>query len=448
MGGTASHVANDEDRRRHRPGAVQRKSRPCALGGREGKPPDAARERDAEPQEARGRRQPVAHDELARASRDPRRTRDGRRDASWISTRPSSALDRSGRVGAAAPDGGAAAQLPDQRAPLQDQQDCDAEWMKQGARPALPEPEHERYARAVDARAGHRGCRDRRPRARRERYKKHKERQDVPAAEQQGPDRERQRLRHAFGGILRKALPDLPSAPIHPAAGEIGRVEQIGRAARPPEGSRQHEPVVPRAPDRGVTASPLIRVAAHRDQLAAARRERRVSAAAAQARSAGSRAGARGSAARSAPRRQCPGLPPAESRSPDPAPSARAGRRCGRGHRARGAHRRRRTPAAGGARGRRGRGMRAACRTNQVAAVARRGAAGAHRPACVPPRWLRCDRSSRRPAPRPRARPPRSRARRRARHRCWPLRCAPGSAAKRLAADRARAAVAPGRRQG
>ena len=57
--------------------------------------------------------------------------------------------------------------------------------MKQGARPALPEPEHDRYARAVDARAGHRGCRDRRPRARRERYKKHKERQDVPAAEQE-----------------------------------------------------------------------------------------------------------------------------------------------------------------------------------------------------------------------------------------------------------------------
>ena len=113
--------------------------------------------------------------------------------------------DRSGRASAAAPDGRAAAQLPDQRAPLQDQQDCDAEWMKQGARPALPEPEHERYARAVDARAGHRGCRDRRPRAAAKRYKKCKERQDVPAAEQQGPDRERQRLRHAFGGILRKA---------------------------------------------------------------------------------------------------------------------------------------------------------------------------------------------------------------------------------------------------
>ena len=194
----------------------------------------------------------------------------------WHPPPPVARPVRSGLVRAAAPVGGGAAQLPDQRAPLQDQQDCDAEWMKQGARPALPEPEHERYARAVDARAGHRGCRDRRPRARRERYKKHKERQDVPAAEQQGPDRERQRLRHAFGGILRKALPDLPSAPIHPAAGEIGRVEQIGRAARPPEGSRQHEPVVPRAPDRGVTASPLIRVAAHRDQLAAARRERRV----------------------------------------------------------------------------------------------------------------------------------------------------------------------------
>jgi hypothetical protein len=63
MGSAAAHVADDEDGRRHRSGAVQRKCCPCALGDREGQPADAAGERDSEPQEARSRWQAVARDE-------------------------------------------------------------------------------------------------------------------------------------------------------------------------------------------------------------------------------------------------------------------------------------------------------------------------------------------------------------------------------------------------
>jgi hypothetical protein len=54
MSGAAAHVADDEDRRQHQPGALQRERRPRTLGEREGQPCDAARERDCEPWQAGG----------------------------------------------------------------------------------------------------------------------------------------------------------------------------------------------------------------------------------------------------------------------------------------------------------------------------------------------------------------------------------------------------------
>ena len=386
MGGAAAHVADDEDRRRRRPGAVQRERRPRALGEREGQPSDAARQRDTEPQRARGRRQAVLRDEpqerrevgAAQGMEHamPAGSRHVASPRSLSSSRRGRAIRRGGRATprptrSIAGPAGARCRAGEAGRP--------ASFAGTGARERCACRRRTAPANADAATAG--------PEPAAKRRKEHKERQDVTAAEQHGPDRERQRLRHAFGRILRKALPYLPSAPIHPAAGQIGRVEQIGRAARPPEGAWQHEPVVPRAPDRGVTAGPLIGVTSHRHELAAARGERRVAAAPGQ------------------PDRQVAeqehvdqrhdqrlgertGLLLAESRSPDRAPAARAGRRCASAHRARGARRRRRTPAADGARDRRGRGRRAACRTSPEAAAARRRAAGARRPACAPRRWL------------------------------------------------------------
>jgi hypothetical protein len=117
-------------------GAVLRERRPRALGKREGQPSDAARQCDTQPQRTRGRRQAVLRDEpQERREIGPAQGMEHAMPAGSRHVR----LVRSARVGAAAPYGRAAAQLCDEGAPLQSQQERDAERVKQGARPALPE---------------------------------------------------------------------------------------------------------------------------------------------------------------------------------------------------------------------------------------------------------------------------------------------------------------------
>ena len=77
-----------------------------------------------------------------------------------------------------------------------------------------------------------------------------------------------------FGGVLGQAEPDLAGGAVHPAGGQIGRVEEVGLEARHAEGAGKLDAVVERVADRRVAAARGDRPRPGDEELAAAGGER------------------------------------------------------------------------------------------------------------------------------------------------------------------------------
>ena len=84
-----------------------------------------------------------------------------------------------------------------------------------------------------------------------------------------------------LAGVLGQAEPDLARRAVHPAGGQVGRVEEVGLEAGRAEGAGELDAVVERVADRRVAAASFVGLAPGDEELAATGRERWVSGSAA-----------------------------------------------------------------------------------------------------------------------------------------------------------------------
>ena len=115
---------------------------------------------------------------------------------------------------------------------------------------------------------GHGSGQERRP------SKSRIDRQDLTAEQDGRHGADHGRCGKRLTGVLGQAEPDLAGGAVHPAGGQIGRVEEIGLEARNAESAGEFETVVERVADRRVAAAAMIGLCPGDEELAAARGER------------------------------------------------------------------------------------------------------------------------------------------------------------------------------